>query len=229
MSEMMNSTFWLRESRDTGSRSLVDNADLENFSSKVSCSGFVKPNSYSLTEFGSSIASYIYLQTDISSGVPRITENEINNSRLASLKHRFTRDFLNSIKEQNFEYGVYTVADEILRTALSENQLGAKQWINDLFVENFTHTAIASGILRVISHLEYDEIRPQGITMALAALSNSSSEVRECGIRACENWATEECLRILRNTSCVEVWLNDYRKQVVQNLEGELGLHAAAS
>lgn len=149
-------------------------------------------------------------------------ENRLNAQRMQRFKADFSARLLQLLREQDFEYGVDTPADELVRTCFHENESVAKQWLNQLFVENYSDQAVLIGILRVLSHLEYEEVAPQGPTIALAALANAIAEVRECGIRAFENWGTLQSLRVLKNVKCAEEWLDDYLQQVIADLTEEL-------
>ena len=152
-------------------------------------------------------------------------ENSLNRQRMDRFRAEFSAKLLKLLREQDFEYGVDTPADELVRKSFSENISIAKEWLNQLFVENYDDQTVLMGILRVLSHFEYPEVAPQGPTMALAALSNVSAEVRECGIRAFENWSTLESLEVLKNVKCEEEWLNDYLQQVIAELKEELEKH----
>jgi hypothetical protein len=152
-------------------------------------------------------------------------ENSLNRQRMDRFRAEFFAKLLKLLREQDFEYGVDTPADELVRKSFSENISIAKEWLNQLFVENYDDQTVLMGILRVLSHFEYQEVAPQGPTMALAALSNVSAEVRECGIRAFENWSTLESLEVLKNVKCEEEWLNDYLQQVIAELKEELEKH----
>lgn len=152
-------------------------------------------------------------------------ENSLNRQRMDRFRAEFFAKLLKLLREQDFEYGVDTPADELVRKSFSENISIAKEWLNQLFVENYDDQTVLMGILRVLSHFEYQEVAPQGPTMALAALSNVSAEVRECGIRAFENWSTLESLEVLKNVKCQEEWLNDYLQQVIADLNEELETH----
>lgn len=151
-------------------------------------------------------------------------ENRINAQRMARFKAEFSSRLIQLLHEQDFEYGVDTPADDLVRNCLTQNESVAKQWLNQLFVENYNDETVIVGILRVLSHFEYHIVAPQGTTMALAALANSKAEVRECGIRAFENWATLESLHVLENVKCQENWLNEYLQQVIADLKEELGV-----
>jgi len=155
-------------------------------------------------------------------------ENQLNAKRMQSLKSAFSAKLLQLLREQDFEYGVDTPADELVRKCFKENESITKQWLNDLFIQNFADQTIIIGILRVLSHFDYDDIAPQGPTIALAALTNSNAEIRESGIRAFENWCTLESLNVLKQVQCVEEWLNDYLQQVITDLTEELRGNAIA-
>lgn len=149
-------------------------------------------------------------------------ENRLNAQRMQRFRADFSTRFLQLLREQDFEYGVDTPADELIRKCLNENESITKQWLNELFIQYFADKAVIIGILRVLSHFRYHEVAPQGPTMAIAALSNANAEVRECGIRAFENWRTLDSLKVLKGVHCAERWLNDYLQQVIADLEEEL-------
>lgn len=151
------------------------------------------------------------------------SEKRLNAIRMQRFRNKFSARFLQLLREQDFEYGLVSPADELVQKCLNENEFIAKQWLNELFLQNYADPVVVIGILRVLSHFEYHEVTPQGPTMALAALANSSAEVRECGIRVCENWNTLETLKILMTVQCTEKWLNDYLQQVIAALKEELG------
>lgn len=145
-------------------------------------------------------------------------ENELNRARLARFRKDFEKELLCALRESDFEYGLRTLADGFIEERLAENETVVREWLNDLFIKNFEDTAVATRILRLIAHLDYEDIYPQGPTMALAALAHSSAEVRECGIRALENWGTRDSLRILETVRCHEPWLQKYVSRVVSDL-----------
>lgn len=146
----------------------------------------------------------------------------INRLHLNQLKYRITQELLRIILEQDFEYGCDSPADLFVRRLMEQNSAVVKEWLNSIFIEYFHDTRILIGLLHIISHIDYLKINPQGPTIALAALSHIDPEVRECGIRAFENWGTADSLNILRNIKCQEKWLQEYLNQVILDLEEEL-------
>ena len=152
------------------------------------------------------------------------TENRLNAQRMNRFRDEFSKHLIQLLREQDFEYGIDTPADGLVRRCFKENEVVLKQWLNQLFIENFCDTRITIGILRVISHIEYHEISPEGVTMAIAAFSHSNIEVQECGIRAFENWCNFKSLEVLKSVSCKEDWLQDYLNQVIADIEEILEL-----
>lgn len=144
-------------------------------------------------------------------------ENRRNEERLAGLR-QFTARVVALTRECIFECGFENELDSFLRECLAKDGMATKEWLNEIFLEHFEDVSVVVGILRAIAHLEYDEISPTGPTMALAALSHRDIEVRECGIRAFENWESRDGLEYLKAIRCEERWLQDYLERVIVDL-----------
>lgn len=147
-----------------------------------------------------------------------VDENYINQRRLLRLKNQFTPKLLNLILESDFEYGIESEVDVFIRNQMKENSLATKSWLNDIFVEYFANPVILVGILRIISRLSYYEVFPQGQVLATAALSHNDVEVKECGVRAFENWGNLDSIRILENLHVSPSWFQGYIDQVLEDL-----------
>ncbi|MBD3267528.1 hypothetical protein GF373_12745 [bacterium] len=132
---------------------------------------------------------------------------------------KFEENFIQVIHKSNFEFGFHSQADEFVQQALKQYGVYARDWINDLFIRKFDDSFLLSSILRVIAHFDYNQMYPQGITMAIAATTHSDIEVRECGIRCFESWEKPDNLRILRKLTFTEGWLNEYLQDVIRDLE----------
>ena len=161
---------------------------------------------------------------DLSDSSTYESENSLNRRRSRQFKENYTKEIHRIICEQDFEYGFDSPADLFVRELMEQNEAITKEWLNAIYIEQFSDIRVVIGLLQVVSHLQYPEIYPQGPTMALAALSHANSEVRECGIRAFENWGTIESLNILRNVKCTESWMQEYLSQVIKDLEEEFGV-----
>ena len=133
----------------------------------------------------------------------------------------FANELISFILNEEFEYGIDTEADALVRRYMEPNPLLTKKWINTIFVENSADVSILIGLLRLIARLDYTEILPEGQTMAVAALLHKNTEVKECGVRAFESWGTIESLKILEDLKVGIRWLQEYIDDVVSDLRKE--------
>lgn len=144
-------------------------------------------------------------------------ENSRNRERLGQFR-QFTARVVGLTRECIFEFGFENELDSFVRESLAKNAMATKEWLNEIFLEHFEDVTVVVGVLRTIAHLEYEKIYPTGPTMAMAALSHRDVEVRECGIRAFENWESAEGLEYLESIRCEEAWLQDYLERVITDL-----------
>jgi len=149
-------------------------------------------------------------------------ENYINKNRLDTLRENFTRELIMLIREEEFEYGLGTKADILVRKKMEQNALATKEWLTTIFIESFTNTRILLGVLIIISRFDYYMIYPEGQLMATAALLHKDPEIQECCVRAFENWGNRHSLRILKNLKVPTKWLQEYINAVIDDLEKEL-------
>lgn len=152
-------------------------------------------------------------------------ESIIQKRQLRKYQENYTKELLRILFEQDFEYGFDSQADRFIKNLLHQNHAMTREWLNSVFIEYFYDRRILIGLLQVLSHMDYSEISPEGPTMAVAALSHVDAEVRECGIRAFENWSNINSLGVLKNLKCSEEWLQEYVRQVISDLEEELACH----
>jgi len=143
-----------------------------------------------------------------------------NSSReIDELKKVFFSNFIQILNDSNFEYGYSSSAEQFILKALDSYGIYVREWINEVFIDNFSNEAVLESILRIISHFSYQDMYPQGMTMAIAALSHESIVVKENAIRAFENWENKESLEYLKSISVCDQWLNEYLLQVITYLE----------
>jgi len=151
-------------------------------------------------------------------------ENRQNELRLNQLEREFTQRLKLYILEEPFEYGYETKADELIRKNLEVNSSATKEWLNSIYLNNFSNSEYTIGILRLIARLEIEEISPQGPTMAIAAISHQDEEIQEAAIRAFESWSSLQHIEILKSVKVKSDWLSDYLISVTKNIEAEYGI-----
>jgi hypothetical protein len=164
----------------------------------------------------------IFSDLQIDMGQLSSSENKVNFNREDYLRTKITAEFLNLLKDEDFEFGYKTRSEMLIVEQLNINALATRNWLNEIFLKYFHDESVVIGILRIIGRFEQEIIFPQGQTIALAALSHESDEIKELGIRAFEKWGTLESLNILKKVKSDSKWLQEYIDQVTFDLEAEL-------
>ena len=145
-------------------------------------------------------------------------DREINQKKAKDNRLKFSSHFITQLLEDNFEYGYTNSSEHLLNDAITQYGSVALTWVEEIFLDQFSHPEITSRILRILGHFPYKVIHPQGETMALAALAHYSFTVKESAIRAFENWNCKDCLVYLTSLNISENWLKTYLEQVIVDL-----------
>lgn len=140
-------------------------------------------------------------------------------AKTSRAKEEFVNNFLQLLHNIEFEFGYKTPADDYVEDALDRYGPFAREWLNELFLQNLEDSQVLSAILRVIAHFDYSQMYPQGTTMAIAATRHDNVEVQECGVRCFENWESPEAIVMLKSLKFTESWLNDYLQNVIMDIE----------
>lgn len=146
-------------------------------------------------------------------------ENNSNARRINDLKQRFTSELLQALKQESVEPGVLGRADSIISNCLQINELATTNWLSDLFIHNFDRPTIAADILLLAGRLPYQTANPTLVTLAIGGLNHTNIAVQEAAIRAFENWAAPNSLKILENIQVHSEWLRDYLEDVKNDLK----------
>lgn len=184
---------------------------------------YIKPTKKYTQQYivsGDSVLPYIFLPSEefAESKNQQSIENQLNIARLNEYLPQ-TAKLLQLIKDTDFEYGINTPVDDFLRQKLQQNAAMTKQWLAHIFLSNNKNPAVLVGILRTIAHLTYNEMYPNGMIIAQSAICHENFEVKECGIRAFENWGTRECLETLQTVDVADPRLKIYLSEVIQDLK----------
>jgi serine/threonine protein kinase len=177
------------------------------------------PSSYTII-LGEEISSSDISPDDPSTQIVKLSpEMILDVKNIEEYKTKFTNSLLQLIHEEVFEFGMENAADRYVQENLRDYPLYTKVCLNEMLLKHFADVGVATGLLRIISHIDYEEIHPIGQTMALSVLNHENIEIRECGIRAFENWGNIDSLDILKHIKCEEKWLQDYLDKVIIYLE----------
>jgi hypothetical protein len=135
-------------------------------------------------------------------------------------KEKFKRQTTQLLKESVYDYGFSSSAENFIREKMDENGVYYREWLNEIYIENIDDESMLVALLRVVSHFEYDEVYPIGMTIAAAALNHKSNLVKENAIRSFENWEDPRNIKLLEMIDCSEPHLKPYLDQVIQDLKG---------
>ncbi len=161
-------------------------------------------------------------------------ENTIISERKASFKsniefkkhieNKFQNVFVSTLKNQELEIDYKNQIEFLLEKLFLENEFVTKDWLNEIYVSNYNDTKFLINILKIIGNLDKKLLKSFGIVISGSALVHKNVEVKEMAIRVFENWNTIESYTFLKNCSLVPKWLNDYKNEVLANIEEELCL-----
>lgn len=126
------------------------------------------------------------------------------------------------LENEEYETGISNNSERYFERLLKENKLAAMNGISVLFMNNYSvggrKENILTGILHILSHLEYESIYPQGQMIAISALSHANREVEEYGIKCFEDWGHRDGIEKLRAIKFNSDWLREYAEEVISEL-----------
>lgn len=132
----------------------------------------------------------------------------------------FPKKLLAIMRGENYTSGECAMSESFVRQTIS--QMGPEHTMSllmSVYDSNYDSPHILIGLLHMLSHFDYDVVRPYGPIMALGLLQHKSYSVREFAIKAFENWASTETLIYLKNIKCDQPWLQEYLDNVIADIE----------
>ena len=127
------------------------------------------------------------------------------------------------ILDDEFEDGEMSLSEKYINDRF---ELYYRDYIKDalmrvylayISMDNASH--VLSGVLVMISSRSYDEMYPQGQTMALGLLQHKDVYIRDKAIQVFERWNSKKGIPILRSLLCDKRWLQAYVDKVIEYLE----------
>jgi hypothetical protein len=128
--------------------------------------------------------------------------------------------FRRSARSEPLEYGVFSRCDELVESWIHEYGDKFGTLLGHLYLNAINDSEVALALLKAVSMLSWDTVYPHGQMLALAATGNSNLELSDACIRAFENWEDKRGIGYLEQTAFREQWLEDYKKEVMLNLDG---------
>ncbi|MFC5548159.1 hypothetical protein [Massilia aerilata] len=128
------------------------------------------------------------------------------------------KEFIETSRQENFEYGYTPPSERFIHEFAKEHPMILADLIQGILLAESKSSTVMVALMNAIGSMRYEDIRPYGQTTALAAITNQSVEVKEAAIRAYETWGHPEGAHVLSTVDCPWPWLDDYRKQVIEDL-----------
>lgn len=126
--------------------------------------------------------------------------------------------FIDIALSEYFEYG-YTPPSERYVAEFAQEYPGILgELIQGISLSQAGSPKVMVALLNAVGSLKYEDVRPFGQVLAVAAVSNLAVEVKEAAIRVYEAWGHPEGAMILAKVDCPWPWLDEYRKQVIADL-----------
>lgn len=132
-------------------------------------------------------------------------------------------DIFQSLNFDSLKIGEISEMEVIIKKIISlSSQTETLSWINNAFLKYNPNALFICTLLHTLSHMEYDEVIPNGPTMAMASLSHEDERVVGYAIKAFENWNSKTTLTFMKSTKPRSIWaFKEWQR--VQEYIGEFG------
>ena len=108
-------------------------------------------------------------------------------------------DIFMSLSWKDLKTGEVNEMENVVRNLISmSSQDKTLKWLNDLFLEHNTNVLFMCTLFHTLSHMEYEEVLPNGPTMAMASLNHSDDRVIGYAIKAFANWNSKRTITLMQ-------------------------------
>lgn len=130
------------------------------------------------------------------------------------------RDIFLSLNWNDLKIGEVNEMEEIVRKLINmSSQNKTLTWLNELFLKHNRNALFVCSLFHVLSHMEYEEVMPQGPTMAMAALNHVDDRVMGYAIKAFSNWNSKTTLGYMKVNVPNIPWAQKEWKRVIEHIE----------
>lgn len=120
----------------------------------------------------------------------------------------------------DLKIGEYNTMEEIVYSLINmSSQMQAMEWLNRLFLKHIKDVLFLCSLFHTLSHMEYEEVVPQGPTMAMAALNHEDDRVIGYAIKAFSNWNSKSTLTLMKAVVPRIPWAKKEWDRVVNYIE----------
>lgn len=127
--------------------------------------------------------------------------------------------FVEIAKREEVEYGLIAASEILLKEYFELYGHSFGDIVQHIYMMELGKGKVILSLLKYLSSKGYMDVYPYGQMVAMAALAHENIEVREAGIRSFEAWEHVNGKTVLSSLEVHPKWLDDYRKEVLQQLE----------
>ena len=147
-----------------------------------------------------------------------IQKNEQEVRRL--IVEQYKNDILSIALNDHFESGTVSSSENYITTVANDNNVSyICEAFNELYLEYYKNEHVLTSILIMLGTLSYEQVFPQGQTMALGLLQHSDIAIRDRAVQLFERWNSKKGIPLLRKQHSDCTWLQRYINTVLMYLE----------
>lgn len=152
-----------------------------------------------------------------------VTEDSLNEQNNILINNQ--SEYLSHVlKFTSYESGFESDAEKIVREMRKKNEWQAYLIVNKCYLSNFGNSYVLMGILHLISHFNYDEVKDSYQSIAIGLMNHCDNNVKEMAIQCFENWDDIATLETLENIESGVPWLQNYINQVIEDKKEYFGV-----
>lgn len=132
-------------------------------------------------------------------------------------RERFASKLWTAFEAEPLEDGMNHLADEIIEKALKPENQTILRWLKDLCL-NAEEPDFAAAVLRCLGRQVLPGTNSWRTELVRDGLATNNVEIRDAAVQAAESWGGQEILNVLESHQEPEQWIQDYIRDVVNDL-----------
>ena len=161
------------------------------------------------------INSFFALYEKENSEFEQQNKDEERKNRIADLAEKLSNELLNINDERESYYSSERLFDDYC----SKHPSLLGEVLQEIFLEKCGSINVMLGLCNLLSGCEYAAVTPWGSVLIIDLLHHKDDAVKEAAISVVENWGAPEMIKVLENTECSKVWMQDYVNDVIDRLK----------
>ena len=130
------------------------------------------------------------------------------------------RDIFMSLDWNDLKVGEINEMEIVIRNLINmSTQIETMTWLNQLYLDYNKNVLFVCTLLHTLSHMEYEEVIPQGPTMAMASLNHEDDRVIGYAIKAFSNWNSKSTISLMKTNIPNIYWAKKEWNRVVEYIE----------